>query len=81
MHQVEFDGHDIRKLNVAWFRQHIGVVGQEPVLFQTTIAENIRYGNDNATIKEIEDAARLANAHDFIIKLPQASDHNSDFIL
>ena len=50
-------------------RSHIGVVSQEPVLFDTTIAENIRYGKKDVTRKEIEKAARNANAHDFISAL------------
>ncbi|XP_049809971.1 ATP-dependent translocase ABCB1-like [Schistocerca nitens] len=71
---VELDGHDIRKLNVGWLRSQIGVVGQEPVLFQTSIAENIRYGRDGSTMEEIIEAAKMANAHDFISKLPQGYD-------
>lgn len=52
-------------------RSHIGVVGQEPVLFDTTIRENIRYGNDSVTEEEMIKAAKEANAHDFISKLPE----------
>ena len=63
-------GNDIRKVNLCWLRQHIGVVSQEPVLFNTTIAENIRYGKEDATQEEIEEAAKAANAHLFITKLP-----------
>lgn len=65
------DGVDIAKLNVGWMRSYIGVVGQEPVLFDTTIRENIRYGNDNVTEEEMIKAAKEANAHDFISKLPE----------
>lgn len=54
-----------------WLRNRIGVVGQEPVLFGTTIYENIRYGFENATEEDIEKAARAANAHNFIQNLPQ----------
>ena len=61
------------KLNVQWLRSHIGVVGQEPVLFDTTIRENIRYGNDSITEEEMIKAAKEANAHDFISKLPEVS--------
>ncbi|GLH02038.1 Multidrug resistance protein homolog 49 [Gryllus bimaculatus] len=71
---VKLDGCDIKELNVAWLRSHIGVVGQEPVLFQTTIAENIRYGHETATMDEIIAAAKKSNAHDFISKLPQGYD-------
>jgi len=63
-------GNDIRKVNLYWLRQHIGVVSQEPVLFNTTIAENIRYGKEDATQEEIEEAAKAANAHLFITELP-----------
>ncbi|CAH1238854.1 ABCB1 [Branchiostoma lanceolatum] len=68
---VELDGQDIRSLNIQWLRQHIGVVSQEPILFATTIAENIRYGREDVTQAEIERAAQEANAHDFVSKLPQ----------
>lgn len=61
----------MKELNVNWLRQRIGVVGQEPVLFGTSILENIRYGREQATVKEIEDAAKIANAHNFISNLPQ----------
>ena len=67
------DGHDIRSLKLKWLREHIGVVNQEPVLFDTTIAENIRYGKDGVTQEDIEKAAKEANAHDFIMRLPQVS--------
>lgn len=73
--QVHLDGMDISKLNVQWLRSHIGVVGQEPVLFDTTIRENIRYGNENVTEEEMIKAAKEANAHDFISKLPEVSDN------
>uniref|UniRef100_A0A8C1HNH4 ATP-binding cassette, sub-family B (MDR/TAP), member 4 n=1 Tax=Cyprinus carpio carpio TaxID=630221 RepID=A0A8C1HNH4_CYPCA len=64
------NGHDIRSLNVRGLRELIGVVSQEPVLFATTISENIRYGREDVTQEEIEQAAREANAYDFIMKLP-----------
>ncbi|KAK2584732.1 hypothetical protein KPH14_007064 [Odynerus spinipes] len=72
--EVRLDGVDISKLNVQWLRSHIGVVGQEPVLFDTTIRENIRYGNDSVTEEEMIKAAKEANAHDFISKLPEGYD-------
>ncbi|XP_014662073.1 PREDICTED: multidrug resistance protein 1-like [Priapulus caudatus] len=68
---VSLDGNDVRSLNVRWLRERIGVVGQEPVLFATTIAENIRYGCGGVTNHDIEQAAMMANAHDFILKLPE----------
>ncbi|XP_028833451.1 ATP-dependent translocase ABCB1 [Denticeps clupeoides] len=67
---VSIDGHDIRTLNVCYLRELIGVVSQEPVLFATTIAENIRYGRLDVTQDEIEQATREANAYEFIMKLP-----------
>lgn len=62
---------DVRDLNIKWLRRQIGLVSQEPILFNTTIAENIRYGKENATIEEIEEAGRKANAHDFVLELPK----------
>lgn len=67
------DGNEIKSYNLKWLRQHIGVVSQEPVLFATTVAENIRYGRDDATQEEIEEAAKMANAHDFITAMPNVS--------
>ena len=68
--QITIDGQDIRRLNLKWLRSNIGVVSQEPVLFDITIAENIRFGREDATQAEIEKAAKEANVHDFISKLP-----------
>ncbi|CAB3983659.1 Multidrug resistance 1 [Paramuricea clavata] len=65
------DGIEVKAFNLKWLRQHIGVVSQEPVLFATTVAENIRYGRDDATQEEIEEAAKMANAHDFISAMPK----------
>ena len=64
------DGIDIQDLKISWLRNQIGIVSQEPVLFSVSIAENISYGNEDATIEEIEMAAKFANAHDFISELP-----------
>ncbi|CAG9761758.1 unnamed protein product [Ceutorhynchus assimilis] len=68
--KVLIDGNDIKDLDLTWYRQFIGVVSQEPVLFGTTIAENIRYGNKEASDVEITLAAKMANAHRFIKALP-----------
>uniref|UniRef100_A0A1B0DGS4 Uncharacterized protein n=1 Tax=Phlebotomus papatasi TaxID=29031 RepID=A0A1B0DGS4_PHLPP len=65
------DGVDIKKINTAFLRSQIGVVGQEPVLFSGTITENIRFGNPKATQDEIINSAKTANIHSFIEKLPQ----------
>ncbi|KAG8178180.1 hypothetical protein JTE90_006318 [Oedothorax gibbosus] len=67
---VLLDGNNVKDLNVGWLRDHIGLVGQEPVLFSMTIAENIRYGKKDATQEEIENAAKTANIHSFIEALP-----------
>ncbi|XP_064265169.1 ATP-dependent translocase ABCB1 isoform X2 [Passer domesticus] len=67
---VTIDGQDIKTLNVRYLREVIGVVNQEPVLFATSIAENIRYGREDVTMEEIEKATKEANAYDFIMKLP-----------
>ncbi|CAG7731773.1 unnamed protein product [Allacma fusca] len=68
------DGHSIKDYNMKWYRSQLGVVSQEPILFNTTIAENIRYGRDGVTQKELEEACRLANAHHFISRLPNQYD-------
>ncbi|NXS57451.1 MDR1 protein, partial [Brachypteracias leptosomus] len=68
--EITLDGRDIQTLNVKWLRENIGIVSQEPVLFATTIAENIRYGREDITDAEIQQAAREANAFDFISRLP-----------
>uniref|UniRef100_A0A670XZT9 Bile salt export pump n=1 Tax=Pseudonaja textilis TaxID=8673 RepID=A0A670XZT9_PSETE len=67
---VTLDGHDIRSLNIQWLRSLMGVVEQEPVLFATTIAENICYGREDATMEDIIRAAKEANAYHFIMDLP-----------
>ncbi|XP_074223638.1 phosphatidylcholine translocator ABCB4 isoform X4 [Camelus bactrianus] len=71
---ITIDGQDIRTFNVRYLREIIGVVSQEPVLFSTTIAENIRYGRGNVTMDEIMKAVKEANAYEFIMKLPQKFD-------
>ncbi|XP_061716260.1 ATP-dependent translocase ABCB1-like isoform X2 [Cydia pomonella] len=71
---VRVDGHDVRELSVRWLRAQIGLVGQEPVLFNTTVRENIRYGREDASDADIRAAAEQANAHHFILKLPMGYD-------
>ena len=63
-------GYDVRQLNLRWLRSNIGVVSQEPILFATTIAENIRYGKEDVSEEEMIAAAEAANAHSFISELP-----------
>jgi ATP-binding cassette subfamily B (MDR/TAP) protein 1 len=71
---IEYHGEDLKELNVKWYRDQIGYVGQEPVLFEATIAENIAYGAPGVTREEIIEAAKQANAYDFIMKFPQDFD-------
>ncbi|XP_060175041.1 ABC transporter B family member 11-like [Lycium barbarum] len=74
--QISLDGIEIQKFQVKWLRQQMGLVSQEPVLFNDTIRANIAYGKDegNATEAEIIAAAELANAHKFISGLQQGYD-------
>jgi len=69
--EVLLDGVDIRRLRVKWLRSQMGLVSQEPPLLATSIMENIQFGKEDATVEEIIVAAKAANAHDFITKLPQ----------
>ncbi|KAL6899829.1 hypothetical protein ACP4OV_006487 [Aristida adscensionis] len=71
---VNIDGKNIRSYNLRALRQQIGLVSQEPMLFTGTIKENIIYGTDTASEAEIENAARSANAHDFISSLKDGYD-------
>nr|CAD1918043.1 ABCB transporter [Chrysochus auratus] len=64
------DGINIKQLNISQWREKLGVVSQEPTLFATTISENIRYGKLTVSQREIEEAAKKANAHKFIMCLP-----------
>jgi subfamily B ATP-binding cassette protein MsbA len=69
--RILVDGHDLRDVTLLSLREQIGIVTQESFLFHDTIAENIRFGRLDATPGEIEAAARLAHAHDFIMLQPQ----------
>ena len=71
---IRLDDTDLVRLDQSWLRRQIGLVAQEPILFSTTIAENIRYGRPDATREEIEVAARAANADGFIRDLPAGYD-------
>ncbi len=68
---VKVDGHDVRELDIASYRKQLGMVPQEAFLFHGTILENIRYGHHEADLSRVVEAARAANAHDFICKLAQ----------
>jgi len=74
--QILLDGHDLKSLKLRWLRQQMGLVAQEPTLFATSIKENLLLGreSESATQAEMEEAARVANAHSFIIKLPDGYD-------
>jgi ATP-binding cassette subfamily B protein len=72
--EILLDGVDLRDCRLADLRAQFAIVLQQPVLFSTTIAENIAYGRPGAAAREIEAAARAANAHDFIAAFPQGYD-------
>ncbi|XP_021837052.1 ABC transporter B family member 20 [Spinacia oleracea] len=72
--QVFLDGRDLKQFNLRWLRSHLGVVQQEPVIFSTTVRENIIYARHNASEAEVKEAARIANAHHFISSLPHGYD-------
>jgi ATP-binding cassette subfamily B protein len=69
--QILLDGVDIRDIKLGSLRRNVGVVEQDVYLFAGTVFENILYGKPNATEAEVVDAAKRANAHDFILSLPQ----------
>lgn len=71
---ITIDGEDIRDVELASLRRQIGVVQQDTYLFSGTVAENLRYGRTDAGHEEVVAAARAANAHDFIMALPQGYD-------
>jgi subfamily B ATP-binding cassette protein MsbA len=71
---VQIDGVDLRHLDQAGWLDGIGIVTQEPLLFNTSITENVLYGKLDASPEEIREAARVANIHDDIMKLPQGYD-------
>ena len=68
--EVLIDGMNIKSFKLEWIRGKIGLVNQEPLLFMTSIRENITYGKEDATLEEIKTAAELANAARFIENLP-----------
>jgi len=72
--RVLVDGHDVRQLDLDDLRRNVGLVFQESFLFSNTVAANIAFGHPNATREEIERAAKIAAAHEFIVKLPKGYD-------
>ena len=79
---LTLDGNDVRDLNIRWLRSQIGIVSQEPVLFDSSIADNIRYGANFRDIsdEEVIEAAKAANIHSFIESLPQVSANRAVYI-
>ncbi|PWY87115.1 multidrug resistance protein 1, 2, 3 [Aspergillus sclerotioniger CBS 115572] len=83
--RITLDGHDLQTLNLRWLRQQVALVSQEPRLFSASIYQNIKFGligseyeheSEAQITKRIHDAARMANAHDFIMALPSRYDTN-----
>lgn len=72
--QILLDGRDLKSYNLRWLRNHLGLVQQEPIIFSTTIRENIIYARHNASEAEMKEAARISNAHHFISSLPHGYD-------
>lgn len=68
------DGHNVKSLDLKWFRRQIGLVNQEPALFATSIRENLIYGKEDATMEEVIAASTAAFAHGFISRFPQGYD-------
>jgi ATP-binding cassette subfamily B protein len=71
---IRIDGVDITKIDSGHYREQVGMVLQDPYLFHGTVLENIRYGLPEAELEEVVDAARAANAHDFVCELPHGYD-------
>src|SRR5918993_1657381 len=72
--RVTVDGVDVRNAKLVSLRRQIGIVAQDPFLFSDTVRENIAFGRPDASQEEIEEAARLAQAHDFVVTLPEGYD-------
>jgi ATP-binding cassette subfamily B protein len=68
--RVRLDGTDIRELDPSWLRGQLGIVLQDPVLFSRSVADNIRYARSDADDRELQAAAAIAHAHDFVSRLP-----------
>ena len=71
---ITIDGHDVRDVTIDSLRQQIGKVTQETVLFNDTVRNNIAYGRPDVNLKKVEEAARMALAHDFILRMPKGYD-------
>ena len=73
---IFIDGHDLRTIDLVWLREAIGYVGQEPVLFDTTIRENLLFANQKATVQQLESALKKAQAYEFVSKVEKGMDTN-----
>lgn len=73
------DGYKLKKLKLKWLRSQLGLVSQEPILFATSIKENILFGKEGASMELVVNAAKAANAHDFITKLPDGYNTQVDW--
>jgi ATP-binding cassette subfamily B (MDR/TAP) protein 1 len=73
---LSIDGLDFKNLDLRWIRENIGMVGQEPILLNTSVMQNIAMGKKDCTEEQVIEAAKLSNAHDFISKLPEGYDTN-----
>src|ERR1700733_6462520 len=71
---ILIDGHDVRDLTIESLRRQIGKVTQETVLFNDTVRNNIAYGQPDVPFERVEEAARMALAHDFIMRMPEGYD-------
>ncbi len=72
--RITIDGRDLRGIRQSSLRRHIGVVLQDPLLFNDSIKANIAYGRPDATDEEIQAAAKAAHAHDFVMRMPDGYD-------
>jgi ABC-type multidrug transport system fused ATPase/permease subunit len=70
---IRLDGHDLRDLTLRSLRENVALLLQETLVFDGTVRENIAYGKPDATDEEIEAAAKAADAHDFILALPEGT--------
>ena len=72
--EILVDGQNVEDMDIGYYRKQIGYVQQEPMMFRDTIFNNIAYGTENVSVEEVIHAADVANAHDFIIRQPDAYD-------
>ena len=72
--RITIDGHDLRDVTIASLRKQIGKVTQETILFNDTVRNNIAYGQPDVPLSRVEEVARMALAHDFILRMPKGYD-------